>query len=761
MPISKAPPLSDDDDNESTMSSPGHRRFQLRSSSWSALASKIPSKFFLNTKHSELPSSFNQKRKAKRSVTFEDLLGSDEVRQELGLPTKDPRLPGIYREPAPGEFLGHLRPRSEENSRASINEQGEIIAQPKKSIRRHQMRTVSQDDYLLARGANPRTGIISPGVVTPGHSLESSLGEQEALEARAAAGESKWRLNGDQWISLGLDQPTPTGSPPKLDAFGLIPLQRKIHRKPVGSPPRRNREDRERSSSAPTPRKFKYFQPVDVGKDMSDTPQKPFLGQLMGRQILDVPETSLRCRPTNNIQFQSPLSNQTKMRTPTPGRLPVRMQKTSGPRTADPSYPHLRYHRPEIPLRRYHLIPELQAGQMTGRNPKNVGDQRDIRIVHPHFQPHSLRGVISGPREMVMQGCSQRQHLANDIHTTQPNTISMSTDTRTPSSTSNKQFRNERKPSENISLPMNRSRMKGVTRPHMPGRSEEMIDVPKVSLQPPHRHQLSQTGTKGGTASTISTPEDEADYNRCVPKKVTHFHTSSFEDKLRNMPGSIRIFDGPAEAEAEIGNETGPFPAATGNESPRHAIAAARRAMGYDYCLTSLVGNEAASPEEAGSDTARFDVADSKRAMGSRDRVLSFDGSGAACLDLVRSETPQHAFTTLTRAGSIRDRMLGLEESAVAYLEPILMGLLGRLGGMAHCIVGTMRKVLRTTYVYSETGKMEIDGVLVVEVLRSMIYTLILGAIAMALAKVIKLVVRVGACIVWMFKGFLWVLMAV
>lgn len=70
-------------------------------------------------------------------------------------------------------------------------------------------RSVKSGDYLLARGANPRTG-----VVTPSHSASSSLDHDVApqVERRPA----RWRQKGDQWVSLDQGEPTPVPeSPPE------------------------------------------------------------------------------------------------------------------------------------------------------------------------------------------------------------------------------------------------------------------------------------------------------------------------------------------------------------------------------------------------------------------------------------------------------------------------------------------------------------------------------------------------------------------
>jgi hypothetical protein len=683
------PEHTDDDDNEFALSSPGHRRFRLRSSSFSAWAAKIPSKISLSTASNQSQRSLGRKRRAKRSVTFEELLASDEIRQQLSLTGKDTKKTAIYQEPAPGEFRGHIR-KSEENSRAT-NEHGQDALPPCGSVRRHHMRTVSQDDYLLARGADPRTGIV-----TPGHSLQNSVDEQATLQARAAAGESKWRQRGNQWISLGLDQPTPTGSPPKLDL--AEPLQHQIPRKPVGSPPRKGTHDRERSSSAPTPRKFKYFQPSDVEKRSPDASQKPFLGHLRASETANVLNKGLRCPPMNSILSLSPLSNQVRLRIPHGSRL-SKMPKPSGPRGGDPSYPHLRYQKPQIPPRHYHLIQDLQADQTTNGPRRPLRHERDIEVVHPPFQPQSLRGRISGPEDMATQDGNYQHYVTEDIFTTQSNTISMNTDTRIPSSMSNDRLQSEWKPSENMSLPMNRTRPWGLQRPHMPGRSDEMTDLPKLSMQSPDHQNLSQMGTGDGSTDLGHIPRQKLNLTGMsdgatdvgltpdpVKPNKTDCRVGSLEDKLRNMPGSIHMFDGPAEAEVNIGDDTTPSQATIGSDRPRRTIATTKQAVSYGGCA------------------------------------------------------------------------IGLDEDTAACLELLLITLMRRLLEMGSRIIQTLGKVLRMWYVYSETGNMKMEGMLVLDVLRSIVHTLILGAVAVALARVVGLAVKVGTGIVWVLKGICWVL---
>ena len=80
------------------------------------------------------------------------------------------------------------------------------------TVRRKAMRTVSNDDYLLARGANPRTGVVTPSL----HSGSSSIDDQELLRTWELPQHAKWRLKDDQWVSLGLDEPSPLPSSPSI-----------------------------------------------------------------------------------------------------------------------------------------------------------------------------------------------------------------------------------------------------------------------------------------------------------------------------------------------------------------------------------------------------------------------------------------------------------------------------------------------------------------------------------------------------------------
>ena len=187
----------------------------------------------------------------KKSVTFDDCLSSEEVRKQLGLTDhRESRdILGIYQEPAQGEFRGHRQRHVSGNDRsadqvklpkylptletiASVpptpggkspirvvfqgrdNKRSQDIPGPELDAaeshsgtvrRRRRMRTVSKEDYLMVRGANPRTGRVTPG----SHSASSSFEGEKPLKSSGSSVGAKWRQNGDQWIRLAADQATP------------------------------------------------------------------------------------------------------------------------------------------------------------------------------------------------------------------------------------------------------------------------------------------------------------------------------------------------------------------------------------------------------------------------------------------------------------------------------------------------------------------------------------------------------------------------
>ncbi|KIW95551.1 uncharacterized protein Z519_04136 [Cladophialophora bantiana CBS 173.52] len=73
-------------------------------------------------------------------------------------------------------------------------------------------RVVDSDDYLLARGANPRTGVVTPGSRSASSSIDRNQNDLSRVGRQVPS--SRWRQRGDQWISMDLDEPTsPSTSP--------------------------------------------------------------------------------------------------------------------------------------------------------------------------------------------------------------------------------------------------------------------------------------------------------------------------------------------------------------------------------------------------------------------------------------------------------------------------------------------------------------------------------------------------------------------
>lgn len=83
-----------------------------------------------------------------------------------------------------------------------------VADQPRTHPEMHHL--VNKDDYLLARGANPRTGVITPG----SHSASSSIDQNDARRGQGPAQQGRWRQKGDQWVSLDLGEPSTPANPP-------------------------------------------------------------------------------------------------------------------------------------------------------------------------------------------------------------------------------------------------------------------------------------------------------------------------------------------------------------------------------------------------------------------------------------------------------------------------------------------------------------------------------------------------------------------
>ena len=79
--------------------------------------------------------------------------------------------------------------------------------------RRVRTRTVSRDDYLTARGANPRTGVVSPSI-TSSSNRTSTDNERHRSSPKGQSTRAKWRTKGNEWVSVDAGEETPT--PPEI-----------------------------------------------------------------------------------------------------------------------------------------------------------------------------------------------------------------------------------------------------------------------------------------------------------------------------------------------------------------------------------------------------------------------------------------------------------------------------------------------------------------------------------------------------------------
>lgn len=80
---------------------------------------------------------------------------------------------------------------------------------------------------------------------------------------------------------------------------------------------------------------------------------------------------------------------------------------------------------------------------------------------------------------------------------------------------------------------------------------------------------------------------------------------------------------------------------------------------------------------------------------------------------LIGSDRAQGDITTRKRAAKHGERVIGLNKSTAAFLEVFLFDIAKRLLGMGSCIVGTLGKLLRLSYIYREAGKMKVERTLV------------------------------------------------
>ncbi|KAL2373701.1 hypothetical protein BDBG_00603 [Blastomyces gilchristii SLH14081] len=120
-----------------------------------------------------------------------------------------PSQEGTHHEGADREYWLSLRRQIEESAKLQDElhkRQATKSGKKERTNRKHQ-RTVSRDDQLIARGANPRTGVVSPSIMSGGS--DSSFCDSREENATL----QKWRLKGNEWISLDKNEKSPFPSP--------------------------------------------------------------------------------------------------------------------------------------------------------------------------------------------------------------------------------------------------------------------------------------------------------------------------------------------------------------------------------------------------------------------------------------------------------------------------------------------------------------------------------------------------------------------
>ncbi|EHY58938.1 hypothetical protein HRR83_001802 [Exophiala dermatitidis] len=133
-------------------------------------------------------------------------------------------------------FVGHSRPTERRPSKAPADRH-DIRHQPAVGLSSKMHQPVDRDDYLVARGANPRTGVVTPG----SHSASSSLDQGETSRPPAPADQNRWRQRGDQWVSSDMDQPLLPA------AYGRRPGLPERQYRPLRTPPRLSSANRDSS----------------------------------------------------------------------------------------------------------------------------------------------------------------------------------------------------------------------------------------------------------------------------------------------------------------------------------------------------------------------------------------------------------------------------------------------------------------------------------------------------------------------------------
>lgn len=189
----------------------------------------------------------SSRRRQRKSVTFEDNVqesNAEDIASTAGtvrrrsLPSRGSVQPAFYAQPFQNGHSGNHQQDTEEwedqsekhpldtenttyehwrelRRRLERNSESEQPPKPdghllRPKIRTHS-RTVSHEDVLTGRGANPRTGVVSPSIVSESGQPGDSRGDLGQLP-----GGHRWRLKGDQWISIDTREETPTPKPPTM-----------------------------------------------------------------------------------------------------------------------------------------------------------------------------------------------------------------------------------------------------------------------------------------------------------------------------------------------------------------------------------------------------------------------------------------------------------------------------------------------------------------------------------------------------------------
>ncbi|PGH00871.1 hypothetical protein GX51_05535 [Blastomyces parvus] len=118
-----------------------------------------------------------------------------------------PGQEGTHYEGGNREYWSTLRRQIEETAKLQDERHKRQATKSGKKEKHNHQRTVSRDDQLIARGANPRTGVVSPSIMSGG----SSSGSRDSQEENATL--QKWRLKGNEWISLSKNEKSPFPSP--------------------------------------------------------------------------------------------------------------------------------------------------------------------------------------------------------------------------------------------------------------------------------------------------------------------------------------------------------------------------------------------------------------------------------------------------------------------------------------------------------------------------------------------------------------------